>query len=377
MRNGAFLLLTTLTLAACRDAAGPHAMDAAAAGPRADRSAVVVGGVFTQSNDANANAVIGYARHADGSLSYLGTYPTGGKGTGAGLGSQGAVGLSPNERFLFAVNGGSNEVTSYVVRKDGLTPVSTVATSGERPVSVAATNHVLYVLNARSNALAGFRIANDGSLEPVAEWTRALSPGTEGGAQVQFTRDGHYLAVVARTSSSFDVFPVNPDGSLGAPARTASQGPAPFGFDFTPRGQLVVSEPAPRAASSYDVQADGSLRVVSSLVGAFQAAPCWVVVTNDGRFAYTANAGSGSVSGFAVGADGTLALITAGGRTGDVGAGSTPLDMDVSRDSRFLYVLEGATGNVMPFAIGNDGALQAMPEVTPPTMRGRGGLAAY
>lgn len=57
---------------------------------------------------------------------------------------------------------------------------------------------------------------------------------------------------------------------------------------------------------------------------------------------------------------------------------STPLDMDVSRNSRFLYVLEGATGNIMGFETGEDGSLAPMTDAFPPLpVRGRGGLAAY
>ena len=379
MRHYTALLLASLTLAACSDTSTPAAATAPALARRgASGGSAIVGAVFTQTNAAGANEVIGYARRADGSLTFLGVYPTGGAGTGAGLGSQGAVVLSPDEGLLFAVNAGSDQVTSFLVRHDGLLHLSTAPSGGARPVSATATDDVLYVLNAGSNSLAGFRIADDGLLVPVPAWTRALSTGTSGGAQVQFSRDGKFLAVVERGSNSFDVFAVNADGSLGAPVRSPSAGPAPFGFDFTPRGQLVVSDPGPRSASSYGVASDGTLRPVTTLVGAFQLAPCWVVVTRDGRFAYTANAGSGSVSGFAVAADGALSLITPGGVTGDVGQGSTPLDMGLSRDNRFLYVLEGATGTIAAFAVGRDGALEAMPD-TPPTPwgRGRGGLAAY
>jgi 6-phosphogluconolactonase len=155
---------------------------------------------------------------------------------------------------------------------------------------------------------------------------------------------------------------------------------APFGFDITTGGKIVVSEPgaADNSASSYDIQSDGALRIVSERVLANQGAPCWVVITGNGRFAYTANAASGSISGYAVAADGSLSLLTSSGRTGVTGDNTTPLDMDVSRNSRFLYVIEGATGNIMGFEIGNDGSLAPIADVPPPLpVRGRGGLAAY
>ena len=52
--------------------------------------------------------------------------------------------------------------------------------------------------------------------------------------------------------------------------------------------------------------------------------------------------------------------------------------MDVSRDSRYLYVIEAGTGNVMGFSIGRDGSLAPVAEAAPPLpVRGRGGLAAF
>jgi 6-phosphogluconolactonase len=383
------LIAAALTLVACADATSPGLSNPDGSLTKSgSANASVVGGVFTQTNNSAGNAVVAYARRADGSLSYLGTYPTGGLGTApaTGLGSQGAVVLTPNERFLFTVNAGSDQISSFAVAKDGLTLVTTVGSGGQRPISVAATNHVLYALNNTSHTLAGFRIGHDGSLTPVQTWTRSLNPGAGNAAQVQFSRDGRFLVVVERgipargLLAGFDVFPVNPDGSLGPRVASPSVGAAPFGFDITTGGTIVVSEPggADNSASSYDIESDGTLRVVSARIFANQGAPCWVVITQDGRFAYTANAASGSISGYGVDANGSLTLLTADGRTGITGQGTTPLDMDVSRNSRFLYVIEGATGNIMGFEIGRDGSLSPMADVPPPASgRARGGLAAY
>jgi 6-phosphogluconolactonase len=393
------LFAAAALLAACSDATGPDAsptLDAlnASAASRGnsdddsdrDSDSHAAGGVFTQTNDAAGNAVVAYVRRADGSLSYRGTYSTGGLGSApaSGLGSQGAVLLTPNNRVLLATNAGSNDISSFALGKDGLTLVTTISSGGTRPGSVAATNRVVYALNNGSSSVAGFRIGHGGVLTPMPQWTRSLSRSGANAAQVQFTRDGRFLLVVHRTAPGFDVFPVNRDGSLAAAVFSPSVGTAPFGFDITARGHVVVSEPGPntpgreQSASSYDLQPDGRLRAVSSGIRSLQAAPCWVVITKDGRFAYTANAGSGSISGYAVDSDGSLRLITPGGGTGVTGAGTTPLDMDVSRDSRFLYVIEGGTGNVMGFSIGRNGSLTPMADVAPPLpVRGRGGLAAF
>src|SRR5690349_8744244 len=81
-----------------------------------------VGGVFIETNDPTANAVIAFARRADGTLDRVGSFPTGGQGLGGPglndpLASQFAVVLTPDHRYLFAVNAKSNSVTSFAVSK--------------------------------------------------------------------------------------------------------------------------------------------------------------------------------------------------------------------------------------------------------------------
>ena len=69
------------------------------AGPR--------GAVFTLSNASNGNEVSQFFRAANGLLFPVGNVSTGGLGTGGGLGNQGALVLSPDHRWLFAVNAGA------------------------------------------------------------------------------------------------------------------------------------------------------------------------------------------------------------------------------------------------------------------------------
>ena len=55
--------------------------------------------------------------------------------------------------------------------------------------------------------------------------------------------------------------------------------------------------------------------------------------------------------------------------TGILGAGATPLDLDVSQDSKYLYVLKAGTNSIGAFAVSRDGSLANLPD-------GVGGLAA-
>src|SRR5947208_13276501 len=110
---------------------GPASLAAAAGGS--------AGAVYTLTNTA-ANAVIAYDRSASGELTWSGTFPTG--GSGGSLGSQGAVTISEDGRWLYAVDAGSNDVDVFRIPKSGLTWSDRVASGRLQPVSVT-TSHDL------------------------------------------------------------------------------------------------------------------------------------------------------------------------------------------------------------------------------------------
>ena len=152
-----FLALGTLVaLAACSQhnsvtgIAADRAADVgiSAAAVAADAPAAV----FALTNQTVGNAVAMYARAADGSLMWAGSVATGGTGAGTGLGSQGALALSDDGRWLFAVNAGSNDVSAFRVSPRGLTLTSRVASGGVRPISLTVHGDLAYVLNAGGKA---------------------------------------------------------------------------------------------------------------------------------------------------------------------------------------------------------------------------------
>jgi 6-phosphogluconolactonase (cycloisomerase 2 family) len=90
-------------------------------------------------------------------------------------------------------------------------------------------------------------------------------------------------------------------------------------------------------------------------VATTETAACWIVVTKNGRFAYTTNTGSGSISGYRVGHDGALTLLDADGATASTGPG--PIDMALTPSSRLLYSLNSGDGTISGFRVGGDGSL--------------------
>ena len=333
---------------------GMLAVAAAALTGTASGAAKSPGAVYTLTNSPAGNAVLAYDRGADGQLTPAGSYATGGTGTGGGLGSQGALVLSISGHRLFAVNAGSDSVTEFKIKGQGLEWVTTVPSGGSTPISLTYRHHVLYVLNAGgAGSITGF-VAKGEHLTPLAGSTRPLGAGSAGPAQVSFTPAGDALVVTEKTSSTIDTYAVDKNGRAGAPTVSPSAGGTPFGFDFS-RGHLLVSEAA-GSASSYSV-GPGGASVISGAVLTHQAAPCWLIASKDGRYAYTANAGDGSISGFSVSNSGVLSLLDPSGVNASFGAGSHPLDETVSGNGRFLYNLTDGLHRITGFRIGEDGSL--------------------
>ena len=341
------------------------------------------GAVYTLTNAASGNAVMAYSRDENGKLSPAGEFATGGLGTGAGLGSQGALALSQNNRWLFAVNAGSDEISSFMVTRDGLELAGRVASGGDMPISLTVHGNLLYVLNTGgSGNITGFRIGRNGWLKMLSGSTLPLSNGGTGAApgpaQVSFDEKGETLVVTEKATNLIDTYRVGDGGRAQGPEVHASAGTTPFGFDFGLQGTLVVSEafggtPAASALSSYMVSTD-RFDLVTASAPTHQTAACWVVVTNDGRYAYTTNAGSSSISGYAVGRDGSLTLLNADGRTALTGGGN-PQDMALNREGHTLYVLVSGVNQIQSFMVNGDGSLKGISNSGVPA--GSVGLAAW
>lgn len=339
------------------------------------------GVVFTLSNQAAGNSVLAFRRSGDGSLIAGAVYATGGNGSGAGLGSQNAVVYSPDGKLLFAVNAGSNTVSAFRVHDDALTLVSTVSSGGTHPISLSASHGLLYVLNdGGSGNIAGLRYSSSGELFTIAGSARALSSAASAPAQIEFTEDGDRLVVSEKGTNVIATYTLAANGVAGAGTFQPSSGRTPFGFAV--RGDnIIVSEAFGGAAnasavSSYRVGHVGAASLISASVPTTETAACWVAVTGNGRFAYTTNTGSGTVTGFAVSKAGVLTILDANGETAVFGAGTSPLDLAVSHNSRFLYALNAGAHGIGVARIHGDGSLTVLSGGITGLPAGTVGLAA-
>jgi 6-phosphogluconolactonase (cycloisomerase 2 family) len=319
--------------------------------------------VYTLTNAPAGNGVAVYHRAADGTLAPAGVIPTGGAGTGSGLENQGAVTLSSDGRWLFAVNAGSSEISAFAVGPEGVTLTDKVGSGGTRPVSLTAYGNWLYVLNAGgTNNITGFSVSASGTLSPLPDSARLLSAPSTGPAQIQFSPDGRLLVVTERETNRIDAYTVGADGQASGPLPHSSSGANPFGIAFRKNGLLLVSEafvghPNGSAASSYITAPDGSLTLVTASATTHQSTACWAVVTSDGRYGYVSNTQSGSISGYRIADDGSLSLLNADGITAAVGAGAGPIDIALSADNRYLYVLNAGSHTIASYRVEENGSL--------------------
>jgi len=322
--------------------------------------------VFIMSNSVDRNEVITFAQAADGTLHESGRFPTGGRGSGGNndpLESQGSLTLSHDHPLLFALNAGSGQISVFDVHGSHLELSDKVQSEGSEPNAIAQRGNLVYVLNTGgSSNVAGFVLEGD-HLHYIKNSLAFLSTNTSGAASIAFSPDGNFLAVTERLTNDIDVFKVQTDGTLSPIVINPSAGPGAFSVSFAPNGVALVSETGPvnvsngSAISSYAILANGTLSAISTSVPTLGGANCWNVVTPDGRFVYVSNAGSSTISGFAISSTGALSALP-GTVVGENPAGATNLDLAVSADGRFLFTLNSMDGTIGTFAIQKDGTLK-------------------
>jgi hypothetical protein len=333
---------------------------------------VASGHVYVNDNTAGANTIGAFDRRADGSLTPIPGSPfaAGGQGTGTVVGSQGALQLSGDGRYLLAVDAGSNQISVLRLRRDGsLRAVGSPAWSGGvEPISIAVHGDLVYVANegdkttGTGSNYTGFRLGEGGRLVPIEGSTITL-PSTANPGDILFNSTGKNLIGVevgttAPSTFRIDSFVVDEDGRLtpaeGSPF--AAQAAGPFGSEFSPVDprHLYVSNAHGGAGSgsvsAFNVRPSGAL---SSIGGSpypdGQTAPCWVEISHDGRYLFTVNTGSTSISSYRILENGALSYSSTA--TFKSGPGIRPFDARLEPSGRWLYVVDAAANTVSAFAV--------------------------
>ena len=339
------------------------------ASPRSDhhwRPSPVVGHVYVNDNTAPANAIAGFDRHADGSLTPIpgSPFPTGGAGTGAVIGSQGAVQLTAHGRLLLAVDPGSNDISELLVGRDGRLwqlPGATIPSQGNEPVSIAVARGLVYVANAGAGAsnYAGFGFDRFGRLYPLPGAVFPLPDSAQPG-DVLINSTATKLVGTRVGTSQIDSFVIDRRGGLHAAAGSpfAAQGPGPFGSEFDPTNpnHVFVSNAHGGAnAGTVSAFADGPDGVLSSIGDSpfanHQTAPCWVEISRDGHHLFAVNTAVPSISSYRISPDGTLSLIGNTPFAGPNASTLAPEDARLSPDGSTLWVVDSKGNALSGFAV--------------------------
>lgn len=368
--NGFALSAIALALAAC--GGGGDTQVAASAPPPPPPLA---NQFYTMTND-SANAVVHMLRNADGTVTIKNRASTGGAGLNGikggtpaaapdSLVSQHSILVSPDHSTLFVVNAGDSTVSVFAIDQTSgdLTLKKTNKTLGDTPTSVAFNNGMLYVLFENGpNQLGAYLLQADGSLAQLGLYTLPV-PGTTP-TQVVVSPNGGYVVVSSGTSSNAVAsFPLNANGTLGTPVLNTASIANPFAGAFASPTIYLETDTADKSLSSYTFNSDGTLKLIGNVV-AGEAAPCWMSITPDGKTAFVGN-GAGTISSFAIAANGALTLINAKAAqepSAIAGVNSVAADSWISADGKFMYVSYLGDDKVVSYSIGAGATLTKLNE---------------
>ncbi|AEA61429.1 lactonase family protein [Burkholderia gladioli] len=387
------LTITAVMLAACggddstttTTASAPPAVTPPAVTPPATPQKVTQ--LFAQTNDAQ-NAVLHFVRNADGTLTAMPSLATGGKGTNGvnyfmgntvapdALTSNNSLIVSPDGTRLFVANAGDNTVSVFSISGSTLSLLAVSPTGGTRPTSLAFSNGVLYVTHQQgAQELGAYLVGDDGKLSAIGQYAVVVQDALP--TQVSLSPDGKFVIVngflrtVTPTAplNTLLAFPVQADGTLGTPVNSTSAGVGPFGGRFGTGAlastYVVTDAPGGSVESFSFSEPSGNFTSTGAPVTVTgQAAPCWISLTPDNRFAYIGN-GSGAVSLFSIDGAGKLTLVNASAAAETPVAGQSSAfanDSWVSPDGKFLYQDYAGDDKIVAYAIGADGALSKLGE---------------
>lgn len=305
--------------------------------------------LYTESNEAGTNRILIYKIGYNGSLHYEGATASGGAGSGVTLGSQGALVLDKNHEWLYAVNAGSNSVSSFKVNGDGsLTLASTESSGGTMPNSVTVNDNLVYVLNHGSDNVHGLRVTGNGELHQIENSTQPLSGTGVDAPEISFTPNGDFVIATEKATNNINSFKVKNNGSIFPAIVTVSAGLTPFGFDFARDGRFMIvsnaagGAPMEGSATSYIIRGNGTPNAINGAVADNSAAPCWVAVTKYGRFAFVTNTAANTISSYYVAPWGGLYLIQQLAATTD----EQCLDIVIAKNNYFVYELNGKAATI-------------------------------
>jgi hypothetical protein len=326
--------------------------------------------VYTN-NDRTPNTISAFSAAANGALSSIPGSPftTGGNGAGGGIFASNRITAAVVKNFLFAGNGGSNNVSAFSIDTvtGVLTPVpgspfATGGVAGLSGMSLTTTpdDKFLLVANGSSMNITVFSVAANGALSPVAG--SPFASGAGGAlASAKVTSDGKFLAVTSVPIGIF-MFSISATGALtpvpGPP--TPDVGAAGIDCNCASTQLFVALNGVPNSrVDVFDIGLTGTLaRILGSPFNGPGDNSNVAVLSPDDSKLFVSAQNSNSVTVFNVASGGALSVVA--GSPFPVAGAVSPSGMATNQAGTLLYT--AALNNLISgFSIGATGDLTSVP----------------
>ncbi len=251
------------------------------------------------------------------------------------------VATSPNGRFLYVANEGSNTLSAYSIGSEGkLSAINCgekgcVTGVGTRPfgVAVSTNSQFVYTTDLESNEVSVFKIGEHGGLAPIE------CPGCHTGASptgIAVTPNGQFLFVANKAANTISAFKIEAGGVLSAiECEACKTGAEPTGVAISPDGDaLYATDAQANTVSMFQIETDGQLAPIECMTTSCDTGtePIGVAVSPNGQFLYAANVGSSTVSPFSLGLGGLLSPLSCTAPACSSGSGRSFDSLAISPD---------------------------------------------
>lgn len=358
--------------------------------------------IHTNNPTPGKNAVLGYRRNPGGDLTELPGSPflTGGTGIenstevlGPDDTDQELV-ATPDHRFLYVTNQGSNTITGFAIQGDGAlhpVPGSPFPSGGLQPGSIGIDGSILYIVNlgdqnagastgTHNPAYKSFVMLPNGSLLPLPWGQPSIAAGSSptqatiaAGGKLMF--DSHLFEVptpsplpfVPNYSSVLHSYKTSFFGQLTAAAQTIPPAPLPpyiLGLKTHPTQKILYAGLVVASTlATYTYDDAGNMTFAGGTPGGGLGL-CWIAISPNGKTIYTSDAVSDQIDVYSI-ADPLHPVLI---QTTPVLNGpklpqnfiftgtmwdTTPFQQAPTPDGKFLYVLNHETANPVGNATGN------------------------
>jgi len=233
---------------------------------------------------------------------------------------------------------------------------------GSSKSSTAPTLAFLYVVGQGDNAIHAFSEKSTGDLSPLAVSSFSTVPRP---VSIALHPSRNFLYVPNETSNTVSGFTIDHTAGVLAPIGTAQPptpvcGPGvcsnPIGVAVNSGGQFLfvlnqgsASPAVPASISVFNIDQTRGLLSPASFTTLTVPNPQFLAASPTQGFLYVSNGAAGNISAFAIGTNGALTEL--GGSPFSVGAGAVAAGLAIDPKGQFLYAADSANNKVASFNV--------------------------